>query len=92
MAVEVESPEEYFGAITGDLSSRRGRIEGFSERAGSRVITAAVPLSEMFGYSTVLRSMSQGRAIYTMHFKSYEEAPKSVAEEIIAKAKGAAAN
>lgn len=92
MAVEVETPEEYFGSITGDLSSRRGRIEGFSDRAGSRVISAAVPLSEMFGYSTVLRSMSQGRAIYTMHFKSYEEAPKSVAEEIIAKAKGAAAN
>jgi elongation factor G len=91
MAVEVEAPEEYMGAVTGDLNSRRGRIEGFSERPGTKIITAAVPLSEMFGYSTDLRSMSQGRAIYTMHFKAYEEAPKSVSEEIIARVKGTAA-
>jgi elongation factor G len=91
MAVEVEVPEEYMGAVTGDLNSRRGRIESFDERPGTKIISAAVPLSEMFGYSTELRSMTQGRAIYTMHFKAYEEAPKSVAEEIIAKVKGTAA-
>ncbi len=91
MAVEVEVPEEYMGSVTGDLSSRRGRIESFDERPGTKIIASAVPLSEMFGYSTDLRSMSQGRAIYTMHFKAYEEAPKSVAEEIIAKVKGTAA-
>ncbi|MBX7223037.1 MAG: elongation factor G [Blastocatellia bacterium] len=91
MSVEVEAPEEYMGTITGDLSSRRGRIERMDERPGTKIITAAVPLSEMFGYSTDLRSATQGRAIYTMHFKCYEEAPKSVSDEIIARVKGTAA-
>ncbi|HNJ43567.1 MAG TPA: elongation factor G, partial [Acidobacteriota bacterium] len=91
MSVEVEAPEEYMGAITGDLSSRRGRIEKMDERPGTKIITAAVPLATMFGYSTDLRSATQGRAIYTMHFKCYEEAPKSVSDEIIARVKGTAA-
>jgi elongation factor G len=88
MKVEVVAPEEYMGAITGDLNSRRGRIEGMEARPGTQVITAAVPLSQMFGYSTDLRSATQGRATYTMHFKCYEEAPKSVSDEIIAKVRG----
>jgi elongation factor G len=88
MKVEVVTPEEYMGAITGDLNSRRGRIEGMESRPGTQVITAAVPLSQMFGYSTDLRSATQGRATYTMHFKCYEEAPKSVSDEIIAKVRG----
>jgi len=88
MKVEVVAPEEYMGAITGDLNSRRGRIEGMESRPGTQVISAAVPLSAMFGYSTDLRSATQGRATYTMHFKQYEEAPKSVSEEIIAKVRG----
>jgi len=82
MDVEVVTPSDYMGDIIGDLSSRRGKVEGMSERAGARVISAFVPLGEMFGYSTTLRSMSQGRAVYTMQFGHYEEVPKSVAEEI----------
>lgn len=85
MAVEVTTPEDYMGAVMGDLSSRRGRIEGMEARLGEQVITAKVPLANMFGYSTDLRSMSQGRANYTMEFFAYEEAPKAVAEEIIEK-------
>ncbi|MGQ9804937.1 MAG: elongation factor G [Chlorobiales bacterium] len=85
MSVEVTTPEDYMGAVMGDLSSRRGRIEGMEARAGEQVITAKVPLANMFGYSTDLRSMSQGRANYTMEFFAYEEAPKAVAEEIIEK-------
>ncbi len=85
MAVEVTTPEDYMGAVMGDLSSRRGRIEGMEARQGERVISAKVPLANMFGYSTDLRSMSQGRASYTMEFFAYEEAPKAVAEEIIEK-------
>ncbi|MBL8150287.1 MAG: elongation factor G, partial [Blastocatellia bacterium] len=88
MKVEVVTPEEYMGSITGDLNSRRGRIEGMESRPGTQVITAAVPLSQMFGYSTDLRSATQGRATYSMHFKCYEEAPKSISDEIIAKVKG----
>jgi elongation factor G len=88
MKVEAVAPEEYMGAITGDISSRRGRIENLDMRPGTRVITAMVPLSEMFGYSTDLRSMTQGRATYTMHFHRYEEAPRNVREEIIAKVQG----
>ncbi len=83
MDVEVVTPSDYMGDIIGDLSSRRGKVEGMTERAGARVIAAFVPLGEMFGYSTTLRSMSQGRAVYTMQFGHYEEVPKSVAEEII---------
>jgi elongation factor G len=90
MKVEVVSPEEYMGAITGDINSRRGRIERIDSRPGTQVITSMVPLSEMFGYSTELRSMTQGRATYTMHFHRYEEAPRSVREEIIAKVQGTA--
>jgi len=90
MAVEVVTPEEYAGAIMGDLSSRRGRIEGMEHRAGSQVISAIVPLAEMFGYATQMRSSTQGRAEYSMHFARYEEAPRSVSEEIIAKVQGTA--
>jgi elongation factor G len=90
MKVEIVSPEEYMGSITGDLSSRRGRIEGMNSRPGTQIITSMVPLAEMFGYETDLRSMTQGRAASTMHFARYEEAPKSVSEEIIAKVQGTA--
>ncbi|MSR23265.1 MAG: elongation factor G [Gemmatimonadetes bacterium] len=83
MDVEVVTPADYMGDVIGDLSSRRGRIEGMTERSGARVIEATVPLGEMFGYSTTLRSMSQGRAVYTMQFGHYEEVPKSVAEQIM---------
>jgi len=89
MKVEVVTPEDYMGSVTGDLNSRRGRIEGMTPRHGAQIITAMVPLAEMFGYETELRSMSQGRAASTMHFARYEEAPKSVSEEVIAKVQGA---
>ena len=88
MNVEVVSPEAYMGDILGDLSSRRGKIGGMTQRGEAQVIAATVPLSEMFGYSTKLRSASQGRAVYSMEFSHYEEVPKSKAEEIIAKVKG----
>jgi elongation factor G len=90
MSVEVVVPEEYMGTIIGDLNSRRGRIEGMEHRAGSQVIKANVPLSDMFGYATQMRSNTQGRATYSMHFNRYEEAPRSVSEEIIAKVQGKA--
>ena len=89
MAVEVVTPEDFAGTIMGDLSSRRGRIEGMEHRAGSQVIKAIVPLAEMFGYATHMRSSTQGRAEYSMHFARYEEAPRSVSEEIIARVQGA---
>jgi elongation factor G len=85
MNVEVVSPEAYMGDVLGDLSARRGKIGGMTQRGEAQVISASVPLSEMFGYSTKLRSMSQGRAVYSMEFAHYEEVPKSKAEEIIAK-------
>ena len=85
MAVEVETPEDYMGNVVGDLSSRRGMIQGMEDLPGLKVVTAEVPLAEMFGYSTSLRSATQGRATYTMEFKHYSEAPKSVAEAIINK-------
>ncbi len=88
MSIEVVVPEEYMSPIIGDLNSRRGRIEGMEHRAGSQVIKAFVPLSEMFGYATQMRSLTQGRATYSMHFARYEEAPRSVSEEIIAKVQG----
>ncbi len=88
VAVEVVSPEEYLGDVMGDLNSRRGRIEGFSARKDAQVIKAKVPLAEMFGYATVLRSMTQGRAIYTMQFSHYADVPKSIAEEIAEKSSG----
>ncbi len=87
MKVEVVSPDAYMGDVLGDLSARRGRIGGMNQRGEAQVIDAQVPLSEMFGYSTKLRSMTQGRAVYSMEFAHYEEVPKSKAEEIINKVK-----
>jgi elongation factor G len=83
MAVEVETPPDFMGNVVGDLSSRRGIIGGMEDVIGVKVIKAEVPLGEMFGYSTSLRSATQGRATYTMEFKHYAEAPKSVAEAVI---------
>jgi elongation factor G len=91
MAVEVETPEEKMGDVMGDLSSRRGVIQGMEDLPGGKAIKAEVPLGEMFGYSTTLRSLTQGRATYTMEFKHYAEAPKSVAEAVIS-AKSPAGN
>jgi len=88
MSVEVVVPEEHMGDVIGDLNSRRGRILGMESRAGAQVITSMVPLATMFGYATDLRSATQGRATYTMTFHHYEQVPKSVAEEIVAKVKG----
>jgi elongation factor G len=88
MSVEVVVPEEYMGDVIGDLNSRRGRIMGMENRAGAQVVTSMVPLAQMFGYSTDLRSATQGRATYSMTFDHYEQIPKSVSEEIIAKIKG----
>jgi elongation factor G len=88
MDVEVVMPEEYMGDIIGDLSSRRGRIGGMFQRGSARVVAASVPLAEMFGYATRMRSISQGRAAYSMQFSRYDTLPSSVAEEIVAKAKG----
>ncbi|HEU0078597.1 MAG TPA: elongation factor G [Longimicrobiaceae bacterium] len=88
MKVEVVTPSDYMGDVIGDLSSRRGKIQGMDQRGEGQVINAQVPLSEMFGYSTNLRSMSQGRAVYSMEFAHYEEVPKSKSEEIIAKVRG----
>jgi elongation factor G len=88
MAVEVVTPEEYMGEIIGDITSRRGRVQSMEARGNAQVIACKVPLSEMFGYATDLRSLSQGRANYTMQFAAYEQAPKSVSEEVVAKAAG----
>ena len=88
MHVEVVTPEEYMGDVIGDLSSRRGRIEGMDQRGTSQVIQSQVPLSEMFGYATDLRSRTQGRATYTMQFHSYQEVPESISREIVARVRG----
>ncbi len=88
MKVEVEVPEEFMGDVIGDLNRRRGQVEGMDERSGNKIINAFVPLSEMFGYSTDLRSATQGRATYSMEFDHYEEVPRNVAEEIIKKRNG----
>jgi elongation factor G len=88
MQVEVVVPEDYMGEVIADLNSRRGRIQGMMARGNAQVIAALVPLAEMFGYATDLRSATQGRATYTMHFHQYEEAPKSVGEEVVAKVTG----
>ncbi|HVN49752.1 MAG TPA: elongation factor G [Bacteroidota bacterium] len=88
MSVEVVSPEEYIGDVMGDLNSRRGKIEGMTSRKDAQVVKSFVPLSMMFGYATQLRSMTQGRALYTMQFSHYDQVPKSVAEEIIEKVRG----
>jgi elongation factor G len=88
MAVEVVTPEEYMGDVMGDLSSRRGRIEGMEARGNTQVVRAQVPLSEMFGYSTDLRSRTQGRATYTMQFHSYQQVPEAIATEIVKRNRG----
>jgi elongation factor G len=84
--VEVVTPSEFLGDVMGDLSSRRGKIGGMTQRGEAQVVAADVPLGEMFGYSTTLRSMTQGRAVYSMQFDHYDEVPKAVAEQIVAKA------
>jgi elongation factor G len=88
MAVEVVTPEENMGDVMGDLSSRRGRIEGMEARGNTQVVRAQVPLSDMFGYSTDLRSKTQGRATYTMQFHSYQQVPENISKEIIARVRG----
>jgi elongation factor G len=91
MEVEVVTPEEYMGEVIGDLNSRRGRIQSMGQRQEAQVIKALVPLSSMFGYSTDMRSITQGRALYSMQFDHYEEVPKSIAEEVIATSTGVVA-
>ena len=88
MKVEVLVPEEFMGDVIGDLNSRRGKILNLEARAGIQAINAEVPLAQMFGYSTDLRSKTQGRANYTMEFLKYEQVPKVISEEIIAKSQG----
>ena len=88
MAVEVVTPEDYMGEVIGDLSSRRGKVEGMEQRGSSQVIRSQVPLAEMFGYATDLRSRTQGRATYTMQFHSYQEVPGSISREIVARVRG----
>jgi elongation factor G len=88
MSVEVVVPDEYMGSINGDLISRRGQLEGTEIQGTTQIIKASVPLSEMFGYATEMRSRTQGRGSFTMHFSRYEEVPKNVADEIIGKAQG----
>jgi elongation factor G len=88
MKVEVEIPEDYLGSVIGDLSSRRGQVEGQSIDNGTSKVQSKVPLAEMFGYATQLRSMTQGRGIFSMEFSHYEEVPRNVAEAIISKNQG----
>jgi elongation factor G len=88
MDVEIVTPDEYLGDVMGDMSSRRGRVEGMSQRSDAQVIKGFVPLSEMFGYATILRSMTQGRAIYSMQFSHYDEIPKSLSDQLIEKVRG----
>jgi len=88
MAVEVVTPEEYMGDVMGDLSSRRGRIEGMEARGNTQVVRAQVPLSEMFGYATDLRSRTQGRATYTMQFAHYSEVPSAISADIVKRVRG----
>ncbi len=85
MKVEVVTPEKFAGDVMGNLNSKRGRIEGMSERGDAKIIKALIPLAQMFGYATSLRSMTQGRASYTMEFYKYEKVPSNIQEEIIAK-------
>ena len=88
MAVEVVTPEDYMGDVIGDLSSRRGKVAGMEQRGNSHVVRAQVPLAEMFGYATDLRSRTQGRATYSMEFDRYEPVPRQISEAIIAKYRG----
>jgi elongation factor G len=92
MRVEVVVPDEYMGSVNGDLISRRGRLEGTEILGSTHIIRAMVPLSEMFGYATELRSRTQGRGAFTMHFGQYEEIPRSIAEEITSRAQGKVTN
>src|SRR5436309_13550648 len=92
MRIEVVVPDEYMGSVNGDLISRRGRLEGTEILGSTHIIKAMVPLSEMFGYATELRSRTQGRGAFTMHFGQYEEVPKSVSEEITSRAQGKVAS
>ncbi len=92
MALEVVVPEDYLGSVMGDITSRRGNVKGMDQRNDAQVINAEVPLSEMFGYATDLRSMSQGRAVFTMQFSHYSQAPSSVSEQIMEKFHGKAVN
>ena len=87
MRVEVTMPEEYMGDVIGDINARRGRIEGMEDIGGGKMVKAFVPLAEMFGYSTDLRSRTQGRGNYSMFFDKYEQAPKSIQEKVIAEKK-----
>jgi elongation factor G len=86
--VEVVTPEEHMGDVIGDLSGRRGRVEAMDQRGTDRIVKAQVPLAEMFGYATELRSRTQGRATYTMQFNSYQEVPRSIQEEVVATVRG----
>jgi len=88
MKIEVEAPEDCLGTVTGDLNARRGRILNTTKRGNTQVIDAEAPLARMFGYATDLRSMTQGRAIFTLEFGRYDETPKNITEEIVAKAQG----
>jgi len=88
MKVEVVTPEDFMGDVVGDLNARRGRIEGMERRGNGQVIRALVPLASMFGYATDLRSLTQGRAVYTMHFSHYEEVPANIAQELVASRQG----
>ena len=88
MSVEVVTPEDYMGDVIGDLSSRRGKVGGMEPRGNSQVVKAQVPLAEMFGYATDLRSRTQGRATYTMQFHSYQQVPESISREVIARVRG----
>jgi elongation factor G len=90
MDVEVTTPEDYMGDVIGDLNGRRGKVEGMTQRGNSQVIRAQVPMSEMFGYATDLRSKTQGRATYSMQFNSYQDVPESIAAEIVALRRGEA--
>jgi elongation factor G len=88
MMVEVVTPEEYMGDVIGNLNSRRGKVDGMEQRGSSQVIRAQVPLAEMFGYATALRSLTQGRAVPHMQFHSYQQVPESIAKEIVARVRG----
>ena len=87
MSVEVVTPEEFMGGVTGSICQRRGRVETMEDKAGMKVVSGMVPLSEMFGYANSLRSLTQGRASFSMHFEHYEAVPFSIAEEIVKKRK-----
>jgi elongation factor G len=88
MKVEVIIPADYLGEVMGDLNSRRGRVQSMETRPGTQVLAVMVPMAELFGYATDLRSLTQGRGSYTMHFSHYEEAPKAVTQEVVARITG----